>query len=461
MKNNNKFSKDKMNAMPIENEAHAQFTRRETREVITPFAFSIDQNLFGTAIASPWKRGAAMLIDLILIAILSSAGGEFLALAIAIAAFRFGSRKRAEQLGKVNGTKRRAAMRFIGALIIFVLLLQILPSMFNGSNPLDSDDFNSYDATQNYSEDGVIAADFNLGKTLELTGFIIKTVNAVKEKGCDQELSCWQEVLAPVPEQAFSFGLTEIQAADLFSEITSELPISREERQRLATELTSSYGKLVAQSAAKKPLNNDNGVSESESTNVPNTSEATITEAAKADPNHPVEEAKPSNQTDNGAGINGTEMNQSEASEVITTADTSAPAQTNAGKIKDKATKPIYSIVEYFKALIRDLGLGFGWAAFYFTVCGSMFNGKTPGKKLFGIRVIQLDGTRLSLWDSFGRYGGYGAGLATGLLGFVQIYWDANRQAIQDKISATVVIDERKIAAPELVAMARATHDKE
>jgi uncharacterized RDD family membrane protein YckC len=45
------------------------------------------------------------------------------------------------------------------------------------------------------------------------------------------------------------------------------------------------------------------------------------------------------------------------------------------------------------------------------------------------------------LWDSFGRYGGYGAGLATGLLGFIQIYWDPNRQAIHDKISATIVID--------------------
>ena len=40
----------------------------------------------------------------------------------------------------------------------------------------------------------------------------------------------------------------------------------------------------------------------------------------------------------------------------------------------------------------------------------------------------------------FGRYGGYGAGFATGLLGFLQVYWDPNRQAIQDKISATVVI---------------------
>ena len=48
------------------------------------------------------------------------------------------------------------------------------------------------------------------------------------------------------------------------------------------------------------------------------------------------------------------------------------------------------------------------------------------------------------MWDSFGRYGGYGAGLATGLLGFLQIYWDPNRQAIHDKISSTIVIDVTK-----------------
>ena len=91
--------------------------------------------------------------------------------------------------------------------------------------------------------------------------------------------------------------------------------------------------------------------------------------------------------------------------------------------------------------MITDLGLEFGWAAFYFTAFTALWSGQTPGKKLFKIKVLQLDGTPLSISDSFGRYGGYGAGIATGLLGFLQIFWDANRQAIHDKISATVVID--------------------
>ncbi|WP_394393416.1 RDD family protein [Shewanella woodyi] len=108
-----------------------------------------------------------------------------------------------------------------------------------------------------------------------------------------------------------------------------------------------------------------------------------------------------------------------------------------------------YSLLSWAKGMLNDLGLGFGWAAFYFTVFTAWFDGQTLGKKLFRIRVVQLDGTGLSLWDAFGRYGGYGAGFATGLLGFLQIYWDANRQAIQDKISATVVIDLNRLKQEE------------
>lgn len=99
------------------------------------------------------------------------------------------------------------------------------------------------------------------------------------------------------------------------------------------------------------------------------------------------------------------------------------------------------SPLNWLMGFVEDLGLGFGFAAIYFSCFTAWFNGQTFGKMLFNIRVIQLNNSKISLWESFGRYGGYGAGLATGLLGFAQIYWDPNRQAIQDKISATVVID--------------------
>ena len=51
-------------------------------------------------------------------------------------------------------------------------------------------------------------------------------------------------------------------------------------------------------------------------------------------------------------------------------------------------------------------------------------------------------------WLSFERAGGYAAGFATGLLGFAQIFWDPNRQAIHDKVSETIVIQDGKAPLP-------------
>ena len=112
-----------------------------------------------------------------------------------------------------------------------------------------------------------------------------------------------------------------------------------------------------------------------------------------------------------------------------------------AGEVtNESSTTSVTSILQWGKGIIQDLGLGFGWAAVYFTLFSLLWRGQTPGKKVCNIRVVSLSGEPLGMLDCFGRYGGYGAGFATGLLGFLQVYWDPNRQAIQDKISATVVI---------------------
>ena len=101
-------------------------------------------------------------------------------------------------------------------------------------------------------------------------------------------------------------------------------------------------------------------------------------------------------------------------------------------------------LVTWLQGSVSNLGQGFGWAAMYFTLFVAWMDGQTPGKKLLGTQVIRIDGKPLGLWDSFGRYGGYVAGFSTGLLGFLQVYWDHNRQAIHDKIAETMVVDLRK-----------------
>jgi len=91
----------------------------------------------------------------------------------------------------------------------------------------------------------------------------------------------------------------------------------------------------------------------------------------------------------------------------------------------------------------RTLGLTFGWAGVYFTLCTAWLRGRTPGKFIVGTRVVRLDGRPLTAMDAFVRYGGYAAGLATGLIGFARLLWDPNRQAVQDKIGWTVVLRDR------------------
>jgi hypothetical protein len=116
-------------------------------------------------------------------------------------------------------------------------------------------------------------------------------------------------------------------------------------------------------------------------------------------------------------------------------------------KMPEQPAQPWYmpsegtqSLIGWVKGILEDFGLGFGWAVFYFTAYIHWAHGQTIGKKLCQIKVIQLDGSDLSVFAAFSRQGGYGAGFATGLMGFLQVFWDPNRQAIQDKVVSTVVI---------------------
>lgn len=111
---------------------------------------------------------------------------------------------------------------------------------------------------------------------------------------------------------------------------------------------------------------------------------------------------------------------------------------------KLKAGGESFSLIDTGRRMLDDIGFGFGWAAVYFSFLTAWWQGQTLGKRMFGLRVVQLNGKRLTVWDCFNRYGGYAAGFATGLLGFAQIYWDDNRQAIHDRISFTVVLDENR-----------------
>ena len=113
--------------------------------------------------------------------------------------------------------------------------------------------------------------------------------------------------------------------------------------------------------------------------------------------------------------------------------------------LKDRAEKAEegFTMKRALSSMSDLLGFGLGWGAFYFTGMLLLMKGQTPGKRLLGRRVIRLDGRPITAWIAFERFGGYAASAAIGLLGFAQMLWDRNRQALHDKAVETVVIREQ------------------
>src|SRR3954453_6571603 len=71
----------------------------DPRKIITPESFHVAPHLLGLPLASPSRRLAAILIDLLLVAILANSGKVFFALALAVAFFWVAGKK----LGKGGG----------------------------------------------------------------------------------------------------------------------------------------------------------------------------------------------------------------------------------------------------------------------------------------------------------------------------------------------------------------------
>src|SRR5690554_319157 len=90
---------------------------QDPRTIITPDSFAVAPELLGLPLASPARRAAAMLIDLLAIALLANAGGVFFGLAATITLFR-ASAARPDAPARRWWTRR--TMRFAAAFVLFV-----------------------------------------------------------------------------------------------------------------------------------------------------------------------------------------------------------------------------------------------------------------------------------------------------------------------------------------------------
>ncbi len=69
-------------------------------------------------------------------------------------------------------------------------------------------------------------------------------------------------------------------------------------------------------------------------------------------------------------------------------------------------------------------------------------NGRTPGKKWMGVRVVSLVRPRITLWQSCERALGYGASALEAGFGFFQFFINPNRCCVHDRIAETIVIED-------------------
>jgi hypothetical protein len=366
-----------------QNDDKPHLTHKETRQIVTPYAFHVSAELFGTALARPLKRGIAIGIDVLLIAVLSQSAGFLLAGVAAVTFFRAGSRLKIKK--RFNAA--RLALRFVAATLLFVFALGI----FDSFNPDKSNDSQAYNEVSRSGANALVVVAVSAKYMLAANELVEKVDNGE----CTSTYLCWQSLgneLVDVLNEA------ELSSSEVMDLLEGMVAIAN---QQLSTEEKST---LLADWQTQLDIQSKNR------------NDTEQVSSALTDNQNLVQQAEQYDSVD--------KQNED----------------------KGKAT-----VISWLEGIMEDLGIGFGWAAFYFSIFTAWWKGQTPGKKLLGIKVIKLDGKEPNLWESFGRYGGYGAGFATGLLGFLQVYWDPNRQAIQDKISETLVIDLR-VAKVDFVA---------
>ncbi|WP_340678902.1 RDD family protein [Paraglaciecola sp.] len=373
-------------------------SNKETRQIVTPYAFHVSPELFGTALARPKKRVIAIGIDMLLVAILSQSAGFLLAGVAAVTFFRAGNRLKLKK--RFNAA--RLGLRFIAASMLFVFAFGIFDEYAQENKPNELGSKISKEITKSGADTFSI-----VGLT---ASYMVKAGSLMKKvdnKECVPAYDCWHELGDELVDKIADINMPVDEAMDVVEGVMefSDDSLTKDEQKTMFGE----WRVLLEQAKiAQEP--------QLSAQNTATQQQATVDQVSKPELEQPIEKTEKDKKT--------------------------KKSQKNTDD-EDDEDNSSSGIVAWGKSLLEDLGIGFGWAAFYFSIFTSWWKGQTPGKKLLGIKVIKLDGSTPTLWESFGRYGGYGAGFATGLLGFLQVYWDPNRQAIQDKISETLVIDLR------------------
>jgi len=107
-----------------------------------------------------------------------------------------------------------------------------------------------------------------------------------------------------------------------------------------------------------------------------------------------------------------------------------------ADQVASTLFRPINDLNDAVNLLGRFLG-----AFLYFALFTWQWDGQTPGKRLLHVKAAKISGASFTFWSSLERATGYTSSAAFLLYGFLQYFWDRNRQTTHDKIAETVVIE--------------------
>lgn len=413
---------------------------KDPKTMVTPYAFTIADSVLYTPLASPLKRALAIVIDGIFITVLAEQMDWMFVVLVAGILF---IQRRSRQLGRL------LKWGLYGLMLVCMLLAAT--SLLRQGEQVDSDVTSAHDTQNRHYSDALD---------------IIQSLPAVISLSLCEDYACAEAQLLALQQAmdtsvASRPGFSPRQQRQMALDIITNSELSKrdkaalhtamidgrlwplvEENSEVKTQQQIMQPQLQSDKQSHTPLPSQADKSSHASTVfdgvVANQGAESSAESRPDTPLVPLTQAELSATSE--AKVASQPMMDSEANDETLSKNTpreSSPHDPSTMSSQDESQ----SVIAWVKGIMLDMGLGFGWAAFYFTVFIAWFDGQTLGKKLLGIRVIKLDGSPIRLWAAFGRYGGYAAGFTTGLLGFLQIFWDANRQGIQDKISSTVVID--------------------
>jgi uncharacterized RDD family membrane protein YckC len=375
---------------------------RDPRSIITPDAFGVSPALLGTPLAAPSRRAFALLIDLIVVGTLTAITSNVALLVWGVVAIFFvGMAFRRPDMGQITGVLFRGATGCLGMVILMGVGIGYLATRTDVNMGLiDSALSDLGEGTPPGAPDSPGAGNLFRG----LTG----AASLRQAADTTEARQALEQLLGALAATGTDAGEIEAAAKELGQIVPADAP--------WRADLDVVVARAVASRSVPEP-------------------------AEVADP-----AAAPTVSAEPAAGLT-PEALAVVADTLRALSDSLTGARTREAALArrlDRAQEELEAREGGFFALLADiwdqLGSAIGLWSVYFTVALTLTGGRTVGKKAMGLRVLRLDGGPITWWFAFERAGGYVAGIATGLLGFAQIWWDPNRQCVHDKIGGTVVV---------------------